>query len=99
MEFTALHTTAMVGHEFLISPNGPNLHHQSFTHALFYLAADPDLAAPLREEVEMVMAEENGDLGSRTAVSKLRKIDSFMREAQRLNGPNASEPRRVFTSL
>jgi len=62
----------------------------SFTHALYYLAADPSLAIPLREEVEAVLREENGNLGSRTAASKLKRIDSFLREAQRLNGPNAT---------
>ncbi|TCD63302.1 hypothetical protein EIP91_005683 [Steccherinum ochraceum] len=62
----------------------------SFTHALYYLAADPSLAIPLREEVEAVSQEENGDLGSKTAASKLKRIDSFLREAQRLNGPNST---------
>ena len=46
----------------------------------------------MREEIEAVLKEENGDLGSRTAVSKLRHIDSFLRESQRLNGTNASKP-------
>ncbi|TCD69273.1 hypothetical protein EIP91_008208 [Steccherinum ochraceum] len=62
----------------------------SFTHALYYLAADPSLAAPMRQEVDAVLEEEGGDLGSRTAVSKLRHIDSFLRESQRLNGTNAT---------
>ncbi|THH28886.1 hypothetical protein EUX98_g5315 [Antrodiella citrinella] len=62
----------------------------SFTHALFYLASDSSLVAPLRTEVEAVLAEESGDLGSRTAVRKLRYIDSFLRESQRINGTNAT---------
>ncbi|KAH8103294.1 cytochrome P450 [Cristinia sonorae] len=62
----------------------------SFAHALFYLAADPSLATPLRQEVEVILAEEDGDIGSRTAVSKMRLIDSFLRESQRLNGTNAT---------
>jgi len=62
----------------------------SFTQALYHLAADPSLATPLREEVEMVLEEEHGDLTSKTAISKLNKMDSFLRESQRLNGPNAT---------
>ena len=69
---------------------------QSFTHALYYLAADPSLVGPMRAEVEAVLKEENGDLGSRTAVSKLKYIDSFLRESQRLNGTNASESNWLF---
>ncbi|THH28887.1 hypothetical protein EUX98_g5314 [Antrodiella citrinella] len=63
----------------------------NFTHALFYLAANSSLATPMRQEVEAVLEEEGGDLGSRTAVSKLRHIDSFLRESQRMNGANASK--------
>lgn len=92
IEFVALHTAAMVR----ICPSlkvhlGLTRGKQSFTHALYYLAADPSLAGPMRAEVEAVLKEENGDIGSRTAVSKLKYIDSFLRESQRLNGTNASE--------
>ncbi|TCD63305.1 hypothetical protein EIP91_005686 [Steccherinum ochraceum] len=62
----------------------------SFTHALYYLAADSSLVIPMRKEVEAILQEEGGDLGSRTAVSKMRYIDSFLRESQRMNGTNAT---------
>ncbi|THH20029.1 hypothetical protein EUX98_g8657 [Antrodiella citrinella] len=61
----------------------------SFTHALYYLAADPSLMAPLREEVDAAVASEGGDWG-KGVVNKLHKIDSFLRESQRLNGINAT---------
>ncbi|KAK2820022.1 hypothetical protein FQN49_007797 [Arthroderma sp. PD_2] len=48
-------------------------------HALFHLAAAPEYMAPLREEVEMVIAEEGG-ITSKSAMMKLRKLDSFLRE-------------------
>ncbi|KAJ3476173.1 hypothetical protein NLI96_g11343 [Meripilus lineatus] len=60
----------------------------SFAHALFQLAANPELAQPLRAEVELVLKEENG--WSRSAVSKMKNIDSFLRESQRLNGISAT---------
>ncbi|DAA77852.1 TPA_exp: Cytochrome P450 oxidoreductase GliF [Trichophyton benhamiae CBS 112371] len=53
-------------------------------HALFHLAAAPEHVAPLREEIETVLAEEGG-LTSKAAMQKLRKLDSFLRETQRLN--------------
>ncbi|KAH8104522.1 cytochrome P450 [Cristinia sonorae] len=62
----------------------------SITHALYHLAADPSLVAPLRAEVDTILAETNGELGTRRAVNKMKKIDSFLRESQRLNGANAT---------
>ena len=56
---------------------------QSFTQALYMLAAHPECVAPLREEAESIIKE---DGWTRTALQKLRKVDSFMRENQRING-------------
>ncbi|KAH8093069.1 cytochrome P450 [Cristinia sonorae] len=61
----------------------------SFTHALYYLAADPSLAVPMRQEVESVLAAEGGDWG-KGAVNQFYKIDSLLRESQRLNGINST---------
>ncbi|KAH8113856.1 cytochrome P450 [Phellopilus nigrolimitatus] len=55
----------------------------SFTHALFHLAARPEYIAPLREEIEHVVKAEGW---SRTALAKMPRLDSFLREAQRVNG-------------
>ncbi|KAL0949751.1 hypothetical protein HGRIS_009789 [Hohenbuehelia grisea] len=58
----------------------------NFTHALFYLAAKPEYVQPLREEVENIIAEEGW---TKTAVEKMRKVDSFIREASRIIGIGA----------
>ncbi|EJD07461.1 cytochrome P450 [Fomitiporia mediterranea MF3/22] len=55
----------------------------SFTHALFHLAAEPQYIPPLREEIEQVIKEEGW---SKVAMTKLWKLDSFMKESQRING-------------
>ncbi|KAL0949829.1 hypothetical protein HGRIS_009864 [Hohenbuehelia grisea] len=55
----------------------------SFTQALYYLAANPQYIAPLREEVESVIAE---DGWSKAAVGKMWRIDSFLRESGRDTG-------------
>ncbi|KAF9244148.1 cytochrome P450 [Melanogaster broomeanus] len=58
----------------------------SFTQALYRLAANPQYMQPLREEVESVIASEGW---SKDALGKMYKIDSFLRESQRLEGNTA----------
>lgn len=63
-------------------------------HALYDLACRPEYVEPLREEINEVLQEDgydvNGD-GSlklkKTSMSKLRKLDSFIKESQRLSPP------------
>ncbi|KAJ6451927.1 cytochrome P450 [Mycena sanguinolenta] len=59
----------------------------TLTGALYDLTAYPEHILPMREEVERVIAEEGW---SKASVSKMYKIDSFIRESQRLTiGPVA----------
>ena len=58
---------------------------QSFTFALYYLAANPKYILPLRQEVETILAQ---DGWSKASLQKMRKIDSFMKECQRIAGFN-----------
>ncbi|KAF8123587.1 cytochrome P450 [Boletus edulis] len=55
----------------------------AFTHGLFYLAANPQYIQPLREEVEGVI-EKYG--WSKATMSRMRKVDSFLKECQRVEG-------------
>ena len=55
---------------------------QSFVHALFYLAALPEYIAPLRAEVEEVIEREGW---SKEGLDKMHKVDSFIKESQRMN--------------
>ncbi|KAI9569395.1 cytochrome P450 [Boletus coccyginus] len=56
-----------------------------FTQALFYLAANPQYIQPLREEVEGIV-EKHG--WTKIALGKMRKVDSFLKECQRIEGMN-----------
>ena len=56
---------------------------QTFLHVLYRLAANPEFAEPMREEAERIVAEEGW---SKTALNNMRRIDSFIRETQRLDG-------------
>ncbi|KAF9235148.1 cytochrome P450 [Melanogaster broomeanus] len=54
-----------------------------FAQALYNLAANPQFVQPLREEVESIV-ETSG--WSKDALAKMRKIDSFLKESQRMEG-------------
>jgi cytochrome P450 len=54
----------------------------TFTYVLFRLAMHPEYAQPMREEVEKIVEE----LGwSKAAMNQMRKVDSFIRESQRID--------------
>ncbi|PSS38083.1 hypothetical protein PHLCEN_2v63 [Hermanssonia centrifuga] len=55
----------------------------SFTHALLILAANPQWVKPMREEVEEVVSREGW---SKAAIQKMRRVDSFLKETQRMTG-------------
>ncbi|EJD07465.1 cytochrome P450 [Fomitiporia mediterranea MF3/22] len=69
----------------------------SLTHALFHLAAEPQYIGPLRDEVEQVIKEEGW---TKVAMTKMWKLDSFMKESQRMNGINlVSLNRKIMSDL
>ena len=59
----------------------------SACHALFDLCAMPQYIEPLREEIQNAIAEEGGLKLS--AINKMKKLDSLLKESQRLNHPGS----------
>lgn len=57
---------------------------------LYDLAAYQEHVAPLREELQTVLSEDGGKFRKST-MPKLRKLDSFMKESQRVNPPGLSK--------
>ncbi|KAF8491191.1 cytochrome P450 [Russula emetica] len=55
----------------------------TLTQALYRLLAHPENIEPLREEVDAVIREEGW---TKAGVDKMHKIDSFIRETQRVDG-------------
>ncbi|KAG1747656.1 cytochrome P450 [Suillus lakei] len=55
----------------------------TFTHALYHLATNPDVAQALRDEVDPIVQHDGWNIQS---VAKMSKIDSFLRESARING-------------
>ncbi|KAJ8082125.1 hypothetical protein PM082_007972 [Marasmius tenuissimus] len=72
----------------VLSVNVAAIHTTSmaFTNALYYLASDSKLVEMLREEME-------GEVGrngwTKNAMDGMRKLDSFLKESQRLSGTSA----------
>ncbi|KAJ7878423.1 cytochrome P450 [Mycena leptocephala] len=66
----------------------------AFTHAIFDLTMHPEHLLPMREEAERVVREEGW---TKAALNSMVKIDSFLRESQRLNptGPLVMQRRVV----
>lgn len=56
---------------------------QTFTQALFRLAAFPEYIQPLREEIERITAAEGL---TKTSLQKMHKVDSFFKECLRMEG-------------
>jgi hypothetical protein len=55
----------------------------SMTQVMYNLALYPEYQEPLRKELQEVLAADNGIL-TKAGITKLKKMDSFMRESQRL---------------
>src|ERR1700691_5671216 len=61
---------------------------QTFTNVLYRLLSNTEYVEPLRHEVETVVAEEGW---TKAAMDKMHKIDSFLRETQRLDDLNSGQ--------
>ncbi|KAH9970800.1 cytochrome P450 [Russula compacta] len=55
----------------------------TFTRVFYRLLANPQYLSPLRHEVETVIAQEGW---TKAGMDKMHKLDSFVRESQRLDG-------------
>lgn len=71
----------------------------NITHVLYDLAANPGHIEPLREELNRTV-KEFGSTVNKNFLTKLRKMDSFLRESQRLNPPGVvSMSRKVQSDI
>lgn len=71
----------------------------AITHVLFDLAANPKYIEPLRQELKDALAQTDG-IFTKQSLTRLKKLDSFMKESQRLNPPSvATFVRKVLTPV
>lgn len=64
------------------------------TNCIYDLVHRPEHWGPLKEEADRIWKEENGII-TKTTMSKLVKIDSFMKESQRYNANNLSRSHAI----
>ncbi|KAK1229505.1 hypothetical protein PQX77_007428 [Marasmius sp. AFHP31] len=78
----------------LLSLNVAAIHttSQAFTHALINLASYPEYVEPLRKEIESCIEK---DGWSKAAMGKMRMLDSFLKESQRVSSSGATSVRRL----
>ncbi|KAF7888890.1 hypothetical protein EAF00_009190 [Botryotinia globosa] len=88
LSFASIHTTS-----------------SAICHILLDLASHPEFIAPLREEIEQVIAEDGFEIdGSgrkslkKQSLTKLKKLDSLLKESQRLSPPSLTASLRVTTA-
>ena len=81
----AIHSTSLASRVVLSSPicNLIVACQQTFIQVLYRLLAHPEYFEPLRQEVDAVIREEGW---TKAGVDKMHKIDSFLRETQRVDG-------------
>ncbi|KAI6016773.1 cytochrome P450 [Pisolithus microcarpus] len=68
----------------------------TFTQALYNLAAYPQYVGPLREEVDTIIREHGW---TKEVIALMRKVDSFLAETQRLEGVLTSCKRKAMKDL
>ncbi|KAK1225933.1 hypothetical protein PQX77_011132 [Marasmius sp. AFHP31] len=78
----------------LLAMNFSSIHSTSqlFTHALINLATHPEYIEPLRREIEACIEK---DGWSKAAMEKMRMLDSFLKESQRVSSSAAVNVRRL----
>ncbi|KAF7370036.1 hypothetical protein MSAN_00633600 [Mycena sanguinolenta] len=88
MNMSGIHTTSSVTYFPILLSIPAHTMIQTFTHALFDLTTQPSYIIALREEAEQVVKEHGW---TKAALNKMHKIDSFLRESQRMHntGPFA----------
>ncbi|KAK2596416.1 hypothetical protein N8I77_013307 [Diaporthe amygdali] len=83
----------LVHRQLLVSLGSIHTTSMMCTHFFLDLCAHPEYLKPLRDEMVAVLREDGGF--KKTTLNKLRKLDSFLRESQRMNPPFTLSFQRV----
>lgn len=62
----------------------------ALTHIFNDLCAHPEYIQPLREEIQNAIKEDGG--WAKSTFNKMQKVDSFLKESQRVNPPSLRKP-------
>lgn len=91
------HPDKLAHRQLLLSLASIHTTTMSAAHALYDMCARPEYFEPIREELLQVMQQDNG--WQKTTISKLRKMDSFLKESQRVNPPSLCKTHFQRTEL
>ncbi|KAL8665789.1 MAG: hypothetical protein Q9202_001911 [Teloschistes flavicans] len=80
--------------EIVISLASIHTSQMNVVHVLYDLASHPEYVEPLRGEIRDTSNEDGG--WQKSSFSKLRKLDSFIKESQRFNPPSMLSYHRVM---
>ncbi|ROW16671.1 hypothetical protein VPNG_01760 [Cytospora leucostoma] len=75
---------SLTGRLLLLTAAALHTSSMAITHAIFDLCAMPEYVEPLRSEAQKALAQDNGEWKLSTT-KRLRRLDSFLKESQRLN--------------
>ena len=81
--------------EIVISLASIHTSQMNAVHVLYDLALHPEYVQPIRDEIVAVGKEDGG--WHKTSFAKLRKLDSFLKESQRINPPTLLSYHRLMT--
>ncbi|KAJ3726542.1 cytochrome P450 [Lentinula guzmanii] len=73
--------------------------HQTFIHALYYLASQPQYISILREEVEQQFDPDDRTTWTREALGRCVKLDSFLKETLRLKASGNMDARLAVSDF
>lgn len=91
------HASALAHLEVVMSLASIHTSQMNAVHVLYDLLTHPEYLEPIRDEIRQVVKEDGPWMTwSKPAFSKLRKLDSFMRESQRFNPPTLLSMHRVL---
>lgn len=79
------HPNDIAHRQLLVSLAAIHTTSMSVSHFIYDLCAYPQYLEPLREEIIATLREDGGF--KKTTLNKMRKLDSFLKESQRLNPP------------
>ncbi|KAH9072830.1 cytochrome P450 [Lactarius deliciosus] len=85
VNFAAIHTTSLVSQTDLFTTTNCE-YMQTFINVFYRLLSNPEYVEPLRHDLEIAVAKEGW---TKAGMDKMHKIDSFLRETQRLDGLNS----------
>ncbi|KAL2038431.1 hypothetical protein N7G274_008770 [Stereocaulon virgatum] len=83
--------------EVVMSLDSIHTSQMNAVHVLYDLVARPEYITPIRDEIREVSKEDGAWMKwEKPSFTKLRKLDSFMRESQRFNPPTLISMHRVM---